>query len=327
MDLKVLLLLFGLLTVATCQDWCTMQGCATNSHIACNHNGQFHSRCISPRAITFSAAQRNLILDTFNRNRNQIAAGGFRVFLPARRMARVTWNDQLAWLASLNVRSCQMQFHSRCVNPRELSLTSTQKNLILDTFNQKRNQIAAGGFGVFLPAKRMARVTWNDQLAWLASLNVRSCQMAHDSCRNTPDFRWAGQNLGAFARTGSFHTTEDVINTVIKMWSDEYQYTLMSDINKFESGAPRGQVIGHFTAMVTDRTTQIGCAISQYETVSGSTRWLYSLMACNFANTNILSCPVYRSGTRAQECTLGADPQFPGLCRANEPIDPNQLIC
>lgn len=86
------------------------------------------------------------------------------------------------------------------------------------------------------------------------------------------------------------------------------------------------RTIGHFTAMVTERTTQIGCAISQYETVSGSTRWRHSLMTCNFASTNMLNCPVYRSGTRAQDCTLGADPQFPGLCRANEPINPNTLV-
>jgi hypothetical protein len=84
------------------------------------------------------------------------------------------------------------------------------------------------------------------------------------------------------------------------------------------------RTIGHFTAMVTERSTQIGCAVSFY---SGSGSWKNYLMACNYASTNMRGCSVYRSGAATSGCTLGADSTYPGLCKVNEPINPNSILC
>lgn len=77
--------------------------------------------------------------------------------------------------------------------------------------------------------------------------------------------------------------------------------------------------IGHFTAMVTDRTTQVGCEISSFR----SRGYNSYLLACNYASTNIIGCSVYKSGRQAQACSLGADSRYPGLCKISEPIDAN----
>jgi hypothetical protein len=84
-----------------------------------------------------------------------------------------------------------------------------------------------------------------------------------------------------------------------------------------------GSAIGHFTAVVTDRTTQVGCAISIYHT--NTTRWNFTnyLAACNYASTNVYGNPVYKSGAVASGCVNGPDEQLPGLCKITEPIDPN----
>ena len=80
-------------------------------------------------------------------------------------------------------------------------------------------------------------------------------------------------------------------------------------------------VIGHFLNIVSERNTAVGCAISNYMFEG----WNYSLFACNFATTNMLGQPVYRTGVTGSGCTLGRDTRFTGLCRTNEPIDPNSF--
>lgn len=48
-----------------------------------------------------------------------------------------------------------------------------------------RNQQALGKTPNYEPAVRMATVTWDQNMADLASLNARACTFQHDKCRNT----------------------------------------------------------------------------------------------------------------------------------------------
>lgn len=79
-------------------------------------------------------------------------------------------------------------------------------------------------------------------------------------------------------------------------------------------------VIGHFTAMVIDRTTHIGCGISTYKTSEWNNNYL---VACNYAATNMQGCAVYKSGLKASACSGGPDKIYNGLCKISEKIDPN----
>ncbi|CAO1439202.1 unnamed protein product [Diamesa serratosioi] len=240
-----------LVTLVCSQDWCNQQGC-TSTHIGCNNNGAWSSRCVGQSQVTITAAQRNLILDTHNQLRSRIALGQ---------------------------------------QPR------------------------------FSTARRMAQMVWNNDLAYLAELNTRTCQMAHDPCRNTPAFRWAGQNLGASGTSGPFTAPNTVIVNTINSWYNEHQFAAQSDINTFTRLYNGQNAIGHFTVMVSERNTQVGCAISNY--VSGG--WNWTLLACNYATTNMMNQNIYRTGTTGSGCTLGRDPTYTGLCRTNEPIDPNSF--
>lgn len=85
------------------------------------------------------------------------------------------------------------------------------------------------------------------------------------------------------------------------------------------------RTIGHFTSMITDRTTEVGCALSTFRTLSGTTRYNSYLFACNLASTNIIGYPVYKSGNKAEACINGTDSQFTGLCKTTESINPNIL--
>lgn len=77
----------------------------------------------------------------------------------------------------------------------------------------------------------MAQLKWNEELAFLATLNVKKCKMQHDNCTNTVDYHYVGQNLATMSTTGSF-TVEKVIDNSIKMWLNENKNLLAPDISK-----------------------------------------------------------------------------------------------
>jgi hypothetical protein len=81
--------------------------------------------------------------------------------------------------------------------------------------------------------------------------------------------------------------------------------------------------IGHFTALVTDRTTEVGCSLASEISVIDGTDVQTYFIACNYASTNIPNWPVYKSGPAASACVGGADIDFPGLCKDTESINAN----
>lgn len=136
--------------------------------------------------------------------------------------------------------------------------------------------------------------------------------------------------------TSGSYTVEEVIDDTIRRWFNENKDANRASIDKV--GASTGgkwgkckikltveilhlgfRTVGHFTAMVTDRTTRVGCAISSFR----DGNWNTYLMACNYASTNMMGSPVYKSGSPASACQKGGDAKYPGLCKTSEPIDPN----
>lgn len=144
---------------------------------------------------------------------------------------------------------------------------------------------------------------------------MKQCKMEHDKCHATTEYKFAGQNLGERASTGAFEPVDSFAAKVINSWYDEVQGASQSDINKCCNSAS-GKVIGHFTQVVTQRAIQVGCAIASYT----NGKWKTSLMACNYAFTNLVGSPVYENGKTASGCTKGTNKDFPALCSVDEPI-------
>lgn len=179
-----------------------------------------------------------------------------------------------------------------------------------------------------------ARVSKSWKLAYFRFHNIEWNSLAN--------FTFSGQNL-AVRSTSGFLTTEVIIERSMKSWFNEWNLTSVENIRKVGSSTNGwfilniinalkihtflftiSRTIGHFTAMVTERSTAVGCAISSYS-VSG---WNNTyLMACNYASTNMRDCSVYRAGSTAIGCVSGRDSKYSGLCSIDEPIDPNKLIC
>lgn len=48
---------------------------------------------------------------------------------------------------------------------------------VVDLHNKYRNDVAMGKLGHLPGAKRMAQVTWSNELGWSAGLNTLQCKM------------------------------------------------------------------------------------------------------------------------------------------------------
>lgn len=146
-------------------------------------------------------------------------------------------------------------------------------------------------------------------------MNVKQCKMLHDSCRSTAEFNYAGQNIAYRASFGTFEPVDSVIENVVQSWYAEVINAAQSDIDKCCT-SKSGKVIGHFTQLVTDRATQVGCAILRFS----DKQFKSSLMTCNYAFTNINGMKVYVSGNSASGCVSGKNFEFPALCSVDELI-------
>ncbi|KAI8120339.1 Venom allergen 3 [Lucilia cuprina] len=203
-------------------------------------------------------------------------------------------------------------FAETCRNPRIIEITPAIRIRIVNKHNALRNQIAQG-FGEFPPAARMAGMIWNNELAKLAEYNVKQCEMRHDQCRNTKDFPYAGQNIAVSYWRGMQKTVLQVVNNHIQSWFNEYKDCPVEVIQSY-SKPDTGKAIGHFTAMIQDKATHVGCAILRYN----KNGYIQQLMTCNYAYTNVKRAPVYEQGPTASNCTSGTHKRFPSLCSLRE---------
>ncbi|XP_005186248.1 antigen 5 like allergen Cul n 1-like [Musca domestica] len=216
------------------------------------------------------------------------------------------------------------QFASSC--PSNAAFVTIDNNLkaeIVRAHNEKRNLVAGGGVNGLAPACRMATMEWDDELAKVAAYNVLQCKMSHDKCRNTETFQYAGQNLAwrSFWGKQSYST---LFQKSFAMWYDEVKDVKMSYIDDFPVGYS-GPMIGHFTVMMADRNVRVGCAAATYDDTRISGDRQIFLIACNYATTNMLGFPIYKScSSPASSCTSGRNSQYPNLCSTSEKYEVNK---
>ncbi|XP_055549626.1 venom allergen 5.01-like [Wyeomyia smithii] len=209
------------------------------------------------------------------------------------------------------------------VEATEIVLDSTLQALILGLHNGFRSTVATGNQSItsntFYPqAKRMATVVWSTELADIAGANTRRCIYGNDQCRNTATFTAAGQNIAIMSYFGRTISTVALIKKIINKWYEEYAYANPTIIASFPS-AHQGHSIGHFTQIVGDRVTHLGCSLVVYY----NSPWTRQYFVCDYSLTNIIGQPVYKSGDYCSECTTGCSTEYPGLCTEKEIINSN----
>uniref|UniRef100_A0A1B0A680 SCP domain-containing protein n=1 Tax=Glossina pallidipes TaxID=7398 RepID=A0A1B0A680_GLOPL len=114
-------------------------------------------------------------------------------------------------------------FSENCQGEVKLEDMRDYISLILSEHNHYRNQLAGGNISNLDPAVRMPVLHWDWDLALTAEYNVRTCVFAHDKCRSTERFHFAGQNI-YWSQTSRLNLDTDYfIKDAIRVWFEEYE--------------------------------------------------------------------------------------------------------
>lgn len=172
--------------------------------------------------------------------------------------------------------------HTACIptNPNVLQsgITDADKRLIVDIHNKYRTMVQP-------PACVMFKLSWDEELSMLAKKWAENCEFTHEPNyqRRIPGKYNVGQNLAY-----GYQSWE----SVMKAWYDEYK-----DYNYGE--IKHNGVVGHYTQMVWDRTTRIGCYFANCKN-------LRNYYVCNYAvGGNFAGKQPYEScarGGRLNDC-------------------------
>jgi len=199
---------------------------------------------------------------------------------------------------------------------------SAYKSTFVHAHNKRRNFLALGLLPGYYPAARMATMVWDDELQYLANLNLRTCILDHDDCHNTFRFANSGQNLCAVYRDRSPNVNvTSIIDQVLSLWFDEYPLIDSTYMTKFRV-TKYFEDYGHFAEMVVDKSYRVGCGIIRFTRPDVPIVYIYNVV-CNYASIYALDAPVYEVGYPASKCATGKNRFYPGLCSTKEEYNPN----
>ncbi|KAH8354716.1 hypothetical protein KR084_003277 [Drosophila pseudotakahashii] len=203
--------------------------------------------------------------------------------------------------------------------PKLLEMSERRRQLLLDMHNLARSKIASGELEGYRSAAQMPLLRWDNELEQMAGLHAKRCQFAHDKCRNTPRFRFSGQNIGYFWIGREFKSHSRRMKSFVINWFREYQDANQSFIDSYRPH-PQGKKIGHFTLLVSDRVSRVGCAGIRF--LEPNTNRFQFMLTCNYDYNNIFNEPIYQSGPAGSKCVQHRiSEKFPGLCDWRDPID------
>ncbi|XP_023168117.1 venom allergen 5-like [Drosophila hydei] len=196
---------------------------------------------------------------------------------------------------------------------------------ILKAHNEYRQRLGNGRNMTLPRAARMVVMQWSEELATLASYNVRMCKAKHDDCHNTANFKNSGQNIIMFNMTrlveddlmekmypqlitiGARTWWSEHLNSSRMMTAADVEHNPCSAIKPYQH-----QSFRHFAVMAIENNTHVGCAGLRYESKDIS----YFKLTCNYAENYICGRPIYHF--RAVGCTTGANAQYKALCSKKE---------
>ncbi|KAL9924983.1 antigen 5 like allergen Cul n 1-like [Glossina fuscipes fuscipes] len=228
-------------------------------------------------------------------------------------------------------------FHVSCPRDRILlKIAGPLQDFILDYHNRLRSFIAVGAENNHKHACRMATMQWDDELAMLAEFNVKRCTLKRDYCIKTRKFPFPGQNLG-YSISMNPLPLKNAVEVILDNWSHEIDSAKPENIESYQVNDTKKKnyilsrrYFGHFTLMVNDHNTRVGCAASRYSHYdeSNDVMWKTTLLACNYATTNTIGSAVYDTNCSrpAIKCQISTEKDIIGLCSPEEPYDFNKLV-
>lgn len=233
-------------------------------------------------------------------------------------LSKVNWCEvQQKYCAGMEHIACvpnSFPTNKLCRNVTLIPMDSRSISLIVHLHNLYRNSIASGDIKKFPKAKKMSVMEWDDNLQFLAEKHVPHCTFQHDQCRATPRFPLSGQNIFFQGTLGHIPNATDAIEQGLLGWFEEYRDAKSSLVDRLTLDQEK---VFHFTVMVSDQNSRVGCAMIQYLWPEKENLLDAFMLTCNYEFTNILNGPIYQKGSPCSGCgALGCSSTYKALCNS-----------
>ena len=194
-------------------------------------------------------------------------------------------------------------------------MTDEKRKLWVDTHNDWRNNAAGGSLadrdGNTETARGLSKLVYDMDLERSAEEFAKKCNWEHS---RQAGFTYLPYVYGENFALTSVHTTESQHSAALTSWGNEHSDYLYSDMT-----CNPGKMCGHFTAVINQKSTRLGCATVDCATmvnIGGS-------FAANGGTFSI--CQYYDNGNTGidfpydygpigADCPNGMDVTYPNLC-------------
>ncbi|XP_070071043.1 venom allergen-1-like [Drosophila takahashii] len=199
---------------------------------------------------------------------------------------------------------------------REPKMISVPEKFILNYHNTYRDIVAGSKFHRLPNAARMLKLKWDRDLAHLAELLVKRCDLKPTThCISTEEFSSPGHHViyNKFkANVSSFR----IIRSQLNAWYDQYKH--VSAPSLLDGLSSDKKEIGHFLRMMVGPSNRMGCAIARAEKDGWIHQWLSCLYSCSPKKHSLL---YEYSANPAMFCSTGVDGRFQHLCNETELVE------
>ncbi|XP_018377396.1 PREDICTED: venom allergen 3-like isoform X2 [Trachymyrmex cornetzi] len=176
-----------------------------------------------------------------------------------------------------------------CGQTSRTGLTDKEKKEIVDKHNELRQKVASGAEkrgnpGPQPKAVSMSNVTWDKELEEICQRWVNQCISGHDKCRGVDRFT-VGQNMARVYSKGNITAN---MTQMILSWYNEVNDFNNTKVEKYEFDSK----IGHYSQLIWNDTSKIGCGIIEYKDSAG---WNNIKLGCNYgSHGNVIGQKIYK---------------------------------
>lgn len=110
--------------------------------------------------------------------------------------------------------------------------------------------------------------------------------------------------------TGKAFTIESTLDSAASNWFKESEVTPLDVIDSLYY--TDNFTIGHFTQLIHDQNTSVGCAMVRWTEENGSKKCVR--VTCNYRKANYGNQPVYDKGQPCSKCNVCDEEEYLGLC-------------
>ncbi|XP_034113304.1 tabinhibitin 2-like [Drosophila albomicans] len=203
---------------------------------------------------------------------------------------------------------------SECLPGTKLINLAPHQQQILHLLNNYRNKVAAGYTKTLLPAARMARMDWSEELESLATIYVAQCATIIQPCMSSPQYTTISSIYDGVSFAGVYRSSllPMLLEETIKVWFEDTRFVTRSMVLQLSTSLSKK--MRQVALLMTDRNSHVGCSgIFFVRGLSNNFR-----LVCTFATDLMIDKPIYNISSPPGTHCARQDDSYENLCALGE---------